>query len=113
MQILVLVLNKTDKLEDILREFLEAGIKGATVIDSMGMVKALYQDNNDDLPLFGTLRMMMNESRPFNKTIFTVLNDEKISTAIEAIKRVLGDLSKPDVGVLFTLPVGYAEGIIK
>lgn len=113
MQMLVLVLNKTDKLEDILREFLETGIKGATIIDSMGMVKALYQDNNDDLPLFGTLRMMMNESRPFNKTIFTVLNDEKIPDAIEAIKRVLGDLSKPDVGVLFTLPVGYAEGIIK
>jgi predicted transcriptional regulator len=111
MQLLVLVLNKVDSLEDILKGFIKAEIKGATILDSVGMARVLTHDNTDDLPLFGSLRMVLNENRPFNKTIFVVLKEEKVPDAIKAIKDVLGDLSKPDLGVLFTIPLSYTEGI--
>lgn len=113
MQALVIVLNKTEVLEDLLMEFTNKGIKGATIIDSMGMIRVLADDHSDDIPLFGSLKMMLNENRPFNKTIFTVLPDDKIPIAMDCVKRVVGELNKSGVGIMFTVPVNLTEGILK
>lgn len=37
----ILVLNKTEKLNDILEKFVEIGVTGATIIDSQGMGSSL------------------------------------------------------------------------
>ena len=39
------------------------------------------------------------------------LNDEKVEEVKKLIRQVVGDLSKPDSAVLFTLPVLSAEGV--
>lgn len=111
MKMLIMVLNKIECLEEILEELNKSGIKGATVIDSQGMARVLGGAHPDRMPLFGSLSMLINESRPYNKTIFTVIDDRKVSDAINAIKSVVGDLSKPNVGIVFTIPVDFAEGI--
>ena len=113
MEVLVIVLNKIDKLEDLMVEFNNWGIRGATIVDSMGMIRVLADDHSDDIPLFGSLKMMLNENRPFNKTIFTVLDSEKVQIAVNCVKRVIGDLNKEGVGIMFTVPVNITEGIIK
>ena len=38
-------------------------------------------------------------------------DDDQLDAAVEAIKKVTGDLSKPNAGVLFAVPITYAEGI--
>jgi len=111
MQLLVLVLNKVELLDELLKNFVKAGIKGATILDSMGMARALTSGGNEDIPIFGSLKLIMNEGHPFNKTLFIVLEDNQIDTCIRCIKKVVGDLNKPDVGILFTIPVNYFEGI--
>ncbi|MBU5439925.1 hypothetical protein KQI42_18100 [Tissierella sp. MSJ-40] len=113
MQMLIIVLNNLDKLDDLLMEFTNSSILGATIIDSMGMIRALADEHEKDLPLFGSLKMMLNENRPFNKTIFTVLPDEKIPIAMDCVRKVVGDLNKEGVGIMFTLPIKYVEGITK
>lgn len=112
LQLLIMVLNDVSKLDDLLLEFGKSGINGATVIDSYGMAKVLCE-NEDSIPLFGSLKLLLNEKRPFNKTIFTILNEEKTKIALDCIKRVVGDLNKPNVGIVFTLPVNHVEGIRK
>lgn len=111
MQMLIMVLNNVSHLEHILNEFEGNGIHGATIIDSTGMAKVINHAKPHELPIFGSLRMLMNEQRPFNKTIFTVIKDTQVQTAITCIKNVVGDLSKPDVGIVFTIPVSFWEGI--
>lgn len=113
MEILVIVLNKIDLLDDLMVEFSNSGIKGATIIDSMGMIRVLADEHSEDIPLFGSLKMMLNENRPFNKTIFTVLDSQKIPIAMDCVKKVIGDLNKNEVGIMFTLPVNLTEGILK
>lgn len=110
MQLLILVLNKVNKLDDLLLSFTKAGIKGATVLDSHGMAEVLI-DHKQDIPIFGSLRMLLNEKKPFNKTIFAVLNDSQVGAALTCIRQVVGDLSKPGVGIVFTVPVNYVEGM--
>lgn len=107
MELLVFVLNQPDYLDEILEGFLEAGVQGATVIDSTGMGRTLCEK----VPFFGGLRTMIQGCRPNNLTIFTVIPETGIKEkAVNAIEAVLGDLSEPNTGFLFTVPVGMALG---
>lgn len=108
---LFIVLNQVDYLEDILSKFLEIGVTGATILDSQGMGSAMV-NNNKDVPLFGSLKTFLNNSRPFNKTIFTLIeNDALLEEVVLATKSILGDIAKPGVGLMFTLPVDSVYGL--
>lgn len=111
MKLLVLVLNNVDLLDDLLQNFINYEIKGATIIDSMGMARVLNLHNNKDVPIFGSLKLMLNGGHPFNKTIFIVLKDEEVDTCIRCIREIVGSLDTPDSGILFTLPIDYIEGL--
>ena len=112
MNVLFIVLNQVEYLDDILDEFIEVGVKGATIFDSQGMGSALSDNGKDHQPFFGMLRTLLDESRPYNKTIFTVIEDDEIlDKAIKAVKGVVGDIHQPGVGMMFTLPVGNVYGM--
>lgn len=114
MYVLFLVLNRTEYLDNILTEFVNINIKGATILDSQGMASALISHCHDDIPVIGSLRNFIDNCRPYNKTIFTVLeDDEMVEKAVEAINKVVEDLSKPGIGFMFTVPVGRVYGIPK
>ena len=109
MQLVVIVLNRTEYLEDLLKEFAERGISGATILDSTGMARVL--GSHEDLHIFGSLRMMFNPERQESKTVLTVLPEEKIPVLKESVRDVVGDLSKPDTGILFGVPLSFVEGM--
>lgn len=110
MQLLLIVLNRVEKLDEILEKLMQYGFTGATIINSTGMMKELAK-NIENYPIFGTLRYLIDMDRDENKTIFMVLKDEQVEKAKEIIRQVIGDLSKPDSAILFTLPILSAEGI--
>jgi len=112
MYALFIVLNETSYLDQILEQFVEVGVKGATVLDSQGMAGAIVHGQRSGIPLFGSLKTFMDGARPYNKTIFTVIEDEEIlEKAINVVKGILGDMEKPGVGLMFTLPIGNIYGI--
>jgi hypothetical protein len=107
MYALFLVLNETDYLEEILARFVDVGVQGATILDSQGMASALVSTRGRDLPLFGSLKTLMEGARPYNKTIFTVVDNEQLAERVaEAVKDVLGDVDHPSVGFMFSVPIG-------
>lgn len=107
MKLLILILNKVEKLEEVLEGFLEIGITGATVIDSVGMGHVL----SEEVPIFDGLRFMFAGTKPHNKTIFSAIKDEKEKPAIELLQKILGDLNQPGTGIVFTIPVEKVEGL--
>jgi len=111
MRLLVLVLNHDDKLEDLLAEFLKIGISGATVISSTGMARVLTGRDEEDIPLFGSIRAFLNPEREQNHTILTVIRNEQLAVAVAAIESVIGDLSEKDSGIVFSMPVDFVRGI--
>ncbi len=112
MQLLVIILNKTEHLSQLLSSMLKRNICGATVLDSTGMIKVISEQSVEPPSIFGSLREFINPSRESSKTIFMVLPDEKIETAKSIVKEVTGGFDKPDTGIMFTIPVSYAEGIM-
>jgi nitrogen regulatory protein P-II 1 len=107
MKLFVLILNKVEKLEEVLEGFLEIGVTGATVIDSVGMGQILSQE----IPIFAGLRFMFTGAEPANKTIFSVIREEKEHEAVHILKKILGDLQKPGTGIIFSLSLDLVEGL--
>lgn len=109
MKALVIVLNKVEYLDDLLSFFVELGISGATIIDSVGMGRVVSYN----IPIFAGFKDLMAGSRPYNKTIFTLVKEEIISEVIEGIQKICGDFSEPGTGLIFTLSVNSVWGMKK
>ncbi len=107
MKLLILILNKVEKLEEVLDGFIEAGVTGATIFDSVGMGHIL----SDEVPIFAGLRFMFAGAKPHNKTILSVIKNEKEDEVIHILKTILGDLDKPGTGIVFTLPLDRVDGL--
>ncbi len=111
MQLLLLVLNRVEKLVDLLNALLALEISGAIVFNSKGMVRELSSHEEEYQPIFASLTFFENNDCKENKIIFLVLKDSKVEKARNVIREVIGDMSQPDTAMLFTLPVLSAEGI--
>lgn len=108
MQLLIIVLNKIECLDRILKRFGDEKIPGATILDSKGMAMELGQI--DELRFLGSLRMMLNPAHSESKTIFMVIDKDKISTVSKIVNEVTGGLNNPDTGIMFSVNVDYTEG---
>lgn len=111
MQLLFLVIKRVELVDEIMISLAQAGVRGGTSIDSVGMAKSISSAGN--LATLGLLSSILKGTDPSQKgkTVFVAVDDEQVEAAIEAIKKVTGDLSEPNAGVLFTVPILHAEGI--
>lgn len=107
MQLLIAVVNEPEKIDEILSGFLELGVTGATIIGSEGMGKLL----SHDIPIFAGLQTLISRSRPQNRTIFSVVSDEKVDSALSLLQEVCGNLNDPATGIAFTIPVSRVVGL--
>lgn len=106
-RLLVAVINDPEKMDEILSGFLEVGITGATVISSEGMGRIL----SHDIPIFAGLQTLISGSRPQNRTILSVLPEQKVPEVIAILQDVMGNLESPATGIVFTLPVDQVVGL--
>jgi nitrogen regulatory protein P-II 1 len=106
-QLLIAVINREEKLDEILSGFLELGVSGATILESEGMGRVV----SHDIPIFAGLGQLAALSRPRNQTIFTVLHDDKVEEVIAMLQEITGDLEAPATGIVVTLPVDRVVGL--
>jgi nitrogen regulatory protein P-II 1 len=106
MKLLFVVLNTPDKMEEVLEGLVEAGVTGATVVDSEGMGHLL-----ENVPLFAGLRFLFRSSKPKNKTLFSAIRDEQAAETMQILKKVLRCEEEKGRGVAFLLPVEQYIGL--
>jgi nitrogen regulatory protein P-II 1 len=108
------VLDDANRTEDILEAWEKVGVPGATVLESTGMGRLLKAGLRDDIPLMPSLRDFYRSGGSHNRTLFSIIDDkDKVPELLKATEEVVGDLSNPDTGVLFVLPVAEAYGLAK
>lgn len=109
MEMLMVILKKIDLVDKVMQKLAETGVKGGTIVDGTGMAKALV--NMDDIPIFGMLRhMLVDEEKLTSKLLIFVLKKEQVKVTRETIKEVIGDLSEPNTGIMFSIPIKDVEG---
>lgn len=108
MKLFIYVLNQQEKIDEILAGFIEIGMTGATIVDSVGMGRILAQE----VPVFAGFQSLLSGSRPYNKTIMSVVDsDEKLADAIGLIEEICGPFNEPGSGIAFTLPLDAVYGL--
>jgi nitrogen regulatory protein P-II 1 len=107
-KLLICVIEKDEKLEEVLEAFVEEGITGATILDVRGMFEYLA----DEIPLFAGFRSLINNPNPTNKMILSVRKDEKdLQHAMDVIEDVCGSFSKPSTGIMFSIDISSIRGL--
>ena len=107
MQLLIAVINHEECVDDVLAGFVELGITGATVLESRGMGRVLSRD----VPIFAGVETLARRSRAENRTLFCVIEEEKVEQAIAMIQDICGDMDEPGAGIVFTMPVSRVVGL--
>lgn len=109
MKMLIFVLNDVEKLEALLEELSKMGLRGATIINSTGMARSLYGHQS---VMMNSLRVLLDSDHEENKTIFTVVDQQQEEIFYKAVDKVVGSLSEPNTGIIFTVPVDSVNGLI-
>lgn len=108
MELVVIVLNKTDLLNELLSEFMENDLSGATVLDSSGMGHLI----SNQFPMFSMFAELEEERESNSKTIFKVVEShEERDKTVAIIEKICGNLADPDTAIIFTVPVSFQKGI--
>jgi nitrogen regulatory protein PII len=109
MKLLVFVLNNEEYLEEVLEAYIEAGVTGSTILDSEGMGRFLTYE----VPLFAGFKEFMKGNKPYNKTIISVIrNDRTVEKVKKLLDDIVGGLDNPGTGIMFTVPVDWASGLV-
>lgn len=99
MKLLVIVLNRAERLSALMKHLAEMGVEGATVLESEGMGKVI----SEDAPLLAQFGHLLTGVRAYNRTVLSLVEDDWLA------HRVLATLAREvpgePAGVAFSLPV--------
>jgi len=110
-QQLVMVLDDPSLLDRVLEAWLEAGVRGITVLDSTGVEGARRRANGKDVKTFLGYSRLPHTDQHSHYTLFTIIDDETVQRVVPASEAIVGDLDAPHTGILFTLPVNQVWGL--
>lgn len=112
MKLFVLVLNRVEKLNELMVEYAKEGICGATILDSKGMAHELFRTNEEEeISFFNSVRKFLRSetANHSNKTVFVVIREDQEELIKDVTKKVI-DFDQPDTGIMFIVNLDYALG---
>ena len=109
-ELLVIILDDIDRLPQLLNALHDAGVSGATLLNSIGGYRA--RTWLDQIGLSG-LQKMFGTPELRRRTILAVMEEDKIDGAIAAAEQAVGGFGRENSGILFTLPVKQVVGVHK
>ena len=112
MKLLTLILKQTELISELNDELKKIGVHHGTIIDAKSMTKGLSAWSDDSIIIGGFLRRAKNfEYNEECKVLLFILKDELLKEVEQVIENVIGDMNKPGTGVMFTVPIDFAEGL--
>lgn len=106
MNALFIVLNDLTYLDEILEEFVELKVRGATIIESQGMASAILHSEGLNFLMQGLFKGSTADEQKYSKTIFTVIPDqEQLDRTVKAVRKIVERSKKQTVGFMFSVPV--------
>lgn len=111
MQMVCVVLNKTELLKDLLTNLKLIGVNGGTILDSQGMISYLHDSNESQL--LDSIIHFLDQIRLDSKTMFFIVKEEQLDIIFETIDKTLGGIDNHHTGIAFSLPLGRVYGILK
>ena len=111
MKLFVLVLNRVEKLNELIVEYAREGICGATILDSKGMAREIFRGPEEEVSFFNSVRKFLQSetANHHNKTIFVVIREDQEELIKKITSKVI-DFTQPDTGIMFIINLDYVFG---
>ena len=110
MHMLIMVLDDSTRLNEVLEAWTSAGIRGVTILESTGLSRVLRRKSAD--PVYAGFSQIFGSARVGHQTMFAVVDSIEVAQkAVTATEAVLGSMSQPDTGIIFAVPVAQAWGL--
>ncbi len=107
-KLLIIVLYEKRFFEDIINLFLERGIYGANVLESTGV-----KDILSNIPLFSSFLDFLGERKDVSKTIMAIVNESEVSSIVEGVEEIMGDLDKHTGAMILALDIFFLKGTME
>jgi hypothetical protein len=107
MFMVLLVLDNPDQLDAVLRAWDEAGIRGATIIESTGIHRHLRRL----IPMRYLFQTQGDEEEGHLTLLAIVENQAQVDACLKATESVTGDLDGPNTGVFAAWPLTAVKGL--
>jgi hypothetical protein len=106
MEALFIVLNDLSYLEPILNRFIDMKVRGATILDSMGMARAIMNSEGMNFISSGPFQRSLDNDQKQSKTIFTVIPEgQDAKVIVDEVKKIVSTSKREVIGFMFTMPV--------
>ena len=111
-QMVMLVLDDVNQCTPIVEAWEATGVSGITIFESTGMGRIRANAQKDNLSIMPSLISILRSREEHHRTMFTVVDsDEMVDKLIEVTQSFVGDMMRPDKGVIFVLPVSRVVGM--
>jgi len=112
MHMVMYVLDDPDKLDAVLEAWDALGVGGVTIIESSGIRRR--QVKRKRIPMRFGFEHLVESNERGNFTLMTLVEGEAVvEQCVEAVERVVGNLSEPNTGILAAWPLAVVRGIPK
>lgn len=112
MYLLVMVLDDSTKLNDMLEAWRKAGIEGITILESTGVHRVLMRTQAS--PMMAGFSQIMGVPPKGHHTLFAVIQSlELAEAAVAAAENIVGSMAAPHTGLIFTLPITRVWGVVQ
>lgn len=110
MYLLVMVLDDVAHRNEVLQAWAEAGVGGVTILESTGINRVLRRTKAQ--PMFMGFSQIFGGGRVGHNTLFAIVESMELAeAAVGATEAVIGDLTKPDTGVIFAVSLSETWGL--
>jgi hypothetical protein len=110
MYLLVMVLDDVAHRDEVLQAWVEAGVGGVTILESTGINRVLRRTQAQ--PMFMGFGQIFGGGRVGHNTLFAIVESMAIAeAAVKATERIIGDLTRPDTGVIFAVELSKTWGL--
>ncbi len=107
-KLFICIIEKTERLNDVLEAVVECGVTRASIVDVRGMFEYL----TEEIPLFSGFKTLIDDPHPTNKMVISVMkNDEKVQEVMDVIEEIYGDFAQPNTGIMFSLDINTMRGL--
>lgn len=109
-----LVLDNPALLNDVLEAWSDVGVRGVTILESTGVHRVRSRASAQDVPFMLGFSRLLRTDQVGHNTLFAVVPDMAVvEQLVAATEAIVGDLTQPNTGVLFAVPVAAAWGLPK
>jgi hypothetical protein len=110
--LLIMVLDDSNRLNEVLEAWRTAGIRGTTILESTGLNRVLPRHTAQ--PMFAGFSQMFGGGRVGHQTLFAIIDSLDLAeAAVSATEAVIGKLTDPNTGIMFVTPVLQVWGLPK